>query len=316
MKTNNNEWNFVYIADIQPGSPRSYRYNPAWMENWQTAKKQIMELQPEFVLVGGDITRDGTLHDGEFEEMKAELDSMNIEYHAIPGNMDVGNKCTNIQGAVSGRRDPELNITSKELSRYEKFFGPSQWTFSHKNIRVTGFCDMLMGSGLPEEKNLWKFLNSLRELPQNEHHIMLTHYAMFIQTPDEKQYDLSKLDEYYEWYFSIDKIQRERLLPIFHECGVNRMITGHIHCRKDFEFDGISYNLAPGTCFGQWEDKWQDGDNSLGFYLYTVNGTEMSKEFIPLAKVSTRTDAYGPSGHPPPEERDYSKALKRTSFQQ
>ncbi len=310
------QWTFVYIADIQPGSPRSYRFNPAWMENWRTAKKQIMELQPEFVLVGGDITRDGTIHDGEFEEMKSELDSMNIEYHAIPGNMDVGNKCTNIQGAVAGRRDPELNITGENLSRYEKFFGPNQWTFSCKNIRVTGFCDMLMGSGLPEEKKLWEFLESLKDLPPCEHHIILTHYAMFIQTPDEKQYDLSKLDEYYEWYFSIDKEPRERLLPLFKECGVNRMITGHIHCRKDFCFDGINYDLAPGTCFGQWENKWPDGDDSLGFYLYTVNGTEMNKKFIPLEKLSTRTDAYGPGGHPPPEQWDYSKAREKPSFQQ
>ncbi len=310
----NNEWSFVYIADIQPGSPRSYRFNPAWMENWLTAKKQIMDLNPEFVLIGGDITRDGTIHDGEFEEMKNEFDSMGIEYHAIPGNMDVGNKCTNVQGAVAGRRDPELNITSDNLRRYEQFFGSSQWSFVHNNLRVTGFCDMLMGSGLPEEKELWEFLKSLSKQPRCEHHIILTHYAMFVQTPDEKQYDLSKLDEYYEWYFSLDKVHRERLLPIFHECGVNRMITGHIHCRKDFEFDGISYNLSPGTCFGQWDDKWSDGCNDLGFYFYTVNGTEMSKEFIPLAKVSERTDAYGPGGHPPPEEWDYSKAVSQPPF--
>ena len=307
-------WHFIYVADIQPGSPRSYRYNPAWMENWQTAKKQIMDLKPEFVLVGGDITRDGTLHDGEFEEMKSELDSMGIKYHAIPGNMDVGNKCTDVQGAAKGRRDPEINITSDNLHRYEKYFGLSQWSFTHKNVKVTGFCDMLMGSNLPEEKELWNFLESLPELPPCEHHLVLMHYAMFIQHPDEKNYDISNINEYPDWYFGIDYDQRKRLLPIFREAGVTRVVTGHIHCSKDFNFNGISYDLAPGTCFGQWDDKWPDGDDSLGFFLYEVKGNELTKEFIPLEKVSTRTDAYGPGGHPPPEEWDYSVAYIQPSF--
>jgi predicted phosphodiesterase len=310
----NKEWNFVYIADIQPGSPRSYRYNPAWMENWLTAKKQIIELKPEFVLVGGDITRDGTLHDGEFEEMKNELDSMGVKYHAIAGNMDVGNKCSDIQGAVEGRRDPELNITSQNLARYEKYFGPSQWSFIYKNVRITGFCDMLMGSGLQEEKGLWNFLEALPTLQACEHHLVLTHYAMFIQHPDEKNYDISNLDEYYDWYFSIDYDHRKRLLPIFQKSGVSRVVTGHIHCRKDFNFDDINYDLAPGTCFGQWHEKWPDGNDSLGFFNYKVNGNGITKEFIPLKKLSLRTDVYGPGGHPPEEEWNYSAARIQPPF--
>ncbi|GEM_PF-5247875 len=31
-------WTFVYVADIQPGSPKSYRYNPSWILNWKEAR--------------------------------------------------------------------------------------------------------------------------------------------------------------------------------------------------------------------------------------------------------------------------------------
>ena len=54
-------WNFVYVADMQPGSPKSFRFKPAWAENWQTARRQIIGLKPEFMLIGGDVTRDYSL---------------------------------------------------------------------------------------------------------------------------------------------------------------------------------------------------------------------------------------------------------------
>ena len=44
------EWSFVYVTDIQPGSPKSFRFDPRHRENWQTARRQIVELRPEFLL--------------------------------------------------------------------------------------------------------------------------------------------------------------------------------------------------------------------------------------------------------------------------
>ena len=32
-------WTFVHIADMQPGSPRSFRYNPNWDDNSQAWEK-------------------------------------------------------------------------------------------------------------------------------------------------------------------------------------------------------------------------------------------------------------------------------------
>ena len=52
-------WSFVHTADIHLGSPRSYRYDPSRNENWATARKQMEEIGPEFVLIGGDMTYDG-----------------------------------------------------------------------------------------------------------------------------------------------------------------------------------------------------------------------------------------------------------------
>jgi hypothetical protein len=307
-------WSFIYAADIQPGSPRSFRYKPALFENWLVAKKQIIAAKPEFWLIGGDITRDGLLHDEEFLEMKKEFDGMDIPYHAIPGNMDVGNKHSTRQGFYDNRDDVALNMKSADMERYEKFFGPAYWTFDHKNVRITGFCDMLAGSGLPREAELWKFLEGLSKLPPVDHHLVLMHYAMFIDRIDEDTFDITREDEYYEWYFGLDKPVRMRLLDTFKAAGVTRVVTGHIHCRKDHFTDGINFDLAPAVTFGQWPDKWPDGDMTLGFFRYDVYGVKITKTFVPLESVSRRTDGYGPGGHPKPETRDYSIAWQQPAF--
>jgi 3',5'-cyclic AMP phosphodiesterase CpdA len=93
-KEEGDAFEFVYAADMQPGSPESFRYRGAWFDNWRTAREQIIAAKPAFMVIGGDLTRDGFYNDFEFEDMKKSIDSMNIPYHAIPGNMDVGNKVT------------------------------------------------------------------------------------------------------------------------------------------------------------------------------------------------------------------------------
>jgi len=306
-------WKFVYVTDMQPGSPKSYRFNPVWMENWQTAKKQIMDINPEFMLVGGDITRDGSIHKWELGDMKADFDSMGIPYHVIAGNMDTGNKHTNKQGPDSARDDIALNITSEQIQQFESVFGPSKWSFLHKNVRVSGFCDMLIGSGLPEEKELWNWLDEQKHLPAAAHHLWLMHYAMFIDTPDEPLFDIENPDQYMDWYFSVDQKNRDRLMDIFKATNATRCITGHIHCRKDHFADGIHFDLAPATCGNQWTDRWPDCDGSEGFFRYDVDNDKMTKTFVPLDKVSKRTDGYGPGGHPKPEARDYSLAWEKNA---
>lgn len=304
---------FAYVADMQPGSPKSYRFQPAWLENWLQARKQLIELKPDFMLVGGDITRDGAIHRWELEEMKHSLDAMGVPYHAIPGNMDVGNKHTDIEGPNPNRRDTELGITSEALAQFESVFGPSKWSVVHGDVRISGFCDILLGSGLPEEEQLWAWLEARKTAPRARHHVWIMHYALFIERPDEGNWDVTDRRQYRRWYFSIDEPYRSRLMDIFRATGATRVITGHVHCRKEHFVNGIHFDLAPSAAFGQAPptDRWQDADTTPGFLLFESGDEGLRKRFVPLERVSTRNDGYGPGGHPPPEMRDYSPAWER-----
>jgi hypothetical protein len=304
------KWTFVYVADIQVGSPRSFRFQPAWKKNWETTRKQIIDINPEFILVGGDLTRDGAIHKWELENIKADLDSLPFPYYVIPGNMDTGNKHTKVTGARTDRNDIALNITSEQVEQFKAVFGPLWWSFVFKNLRVYGFCDMLLGSGLPQEKELVRWLEKQRNQPPTKYNVWMMHYALFVDSLKEQNWDITNSEEYLAWYFGIKEPHRSNLMKIFKETQTDRVITGHIHCRKDFFVNGIHFDLAPATCFSQWQDKWPDGDPTLGFFKYDVSEDKIEKSFIPLTKVSTKK-GYGPGGHPSPEQRDYSKAWQK-----
>jgi 3',5'-cyclic AMP phosphodiesterase CpdA len=298
-------WSFVHVSDIHVGSPRSFRYNPAWKENWETARKQIIDLNPDLLLVGGDLTRDGSLHDYELRAMREDLESLPFPYRAVPGNMDTGNKHTSIPGPIAGRDDLDLCITPGQVDRFSSEFGSLQWSLEHENAVIRGFCDMLVGSGLDEEDEQWEWLEVQEREDVSTHHIWLMHYPPFIDRPDEPNFDIKT--SYHEWYFGIDSPGRDRLLIDMEEAGCDLVLCGHVHCRKSHRFDGVRYEVAPSTAFPQWGSRWADGDPGLGFMLYEVGESGIGKRYIPLSRQSGAR-GYGPGGHPPPEMRDYSLA--------
>jgi len=303
--THGSSWSFVAVCDIQVGSPRSYRYQPAWVENWRTARKQIMEIGPDLLLVGGDLTRDGNFHRYELEDMKRDFDRLPFPCRVVAGNMETGNKCTSRNGpSREGREaDTRLNVTSEDLKQYREVFGPLWWTVMHKGVRFSGIANMVCGSGLPEEEELWQWIESRTEQPGTRYHVWIMHYPLFMDRPDEGNHDITDPDQYLDWYFTVDEPARTRLLDALSATGATHVITGHVHNRRHCEFAGIRFDYAPATCFRQYEGRWSDGDTTLGFLKYDVTDEGIWRAFIPLQSVSD-AEGYGPGGHPPPECRD------------
>ena len=280
-------WTFVHLTDIHVGSPKSFRFAPAFNENWQTARRQILKIKPDLVLVGGDVTRDGYYHRFELEAIKADLDTLPFPYHIVAGNSDVGDKFTDVSGSYGDRNDVELNIQSVSLQRFASVFGPLCWSFLHEGVRFSGFCSMIAGSGLPEEDDLWVWMESLRNLPPADHHVWLMHYPLFIDHPHEPNFDIRDPKQYLHWYFGMDEPSRSRILAMIRATGPSTVISGHIHCRRHQFLEGIRFDKAPSTAFSQWEHQWPDGDPTLGFLRYDFNGEGITCTFVPLESLST-----------------------------
>lgn len=303
-------WTFVCVADPQPGSPRSYRYNPSWIRNWREARQQILDIKPDLMLVCGDLTRDGGLHRFELEAMQAELRSLPFPVHVVPGNMDTGNKHARQPGRHRGpdqSTDQELNVTSAQLQQFASVFGPLWWSLDHKGVRFSGFADVAINSGLPEERAFWAWAESQARRPRPRHHVWIMHYAAFAERPDEPSWDITNPAHYNDWYFTIDQPGRARLMELFRATGATIVISGHIHCHKVTFVDGIRFEIAPATSFGQWAGRWPDGNASQGFLRYDVRDTGIEATRVPLRQIHN-LPGRGPGGHPAPHARDYSQA--------
>lgn len=290
------KWSFIFASDIHVGTPRSFRFQPAWNEHWRTAREQIVELDPEFLIVGGDLTRDGDTHRFELEQIKADLDTLPFAWHAIPGNHEVGSKF------LAGS---DVSINAASVALYRSVLGDSHWSFDHKGVRFSGFNAFLAGSGLPAEREMWEWLEQQIKRPRAQRHVWLMHPALFIDDLHEPNWDVRENHD--EWYFSIDEPHRNRFMQVFQETGAELVITGHIHCRRRVEANGIVFQHAPATAFPQWYDRWVDGDATLGVLRGTVSDEAIDLEFVPLRETSDKK-GYGPGGNIPLNGRDYTMA--------
>ncbi len=302
MSIRKTDWSFIHVSDMHIGSPRSYRFQPAWNANWETARRQIIARNPELLLVGGDMTRDGATHLVELEQAKAELDQLPFPYHAIPGNHEVGNKY------LPGN---PVSIQPRYLEAYRSVFGKSHWSFIHRGVQFSAFDAFLAGTGLPGEKELWHWLENLERDPAARHHVWMMHPALFVEDLEEPNWNV-EIDRS-AWYFGIDEPSRSRLFGIFKRTGADLVITGHIHCRRQVEVDGIVFQFAPATAFPQFGHRWPDGDDTLGFMEFHVAEDSILPEFVPLESLS-QLKGYGPGGNPPEEGRDYSVAWEKPSI--
>jgi hypothetical protein len=201
-------------------------------------------------------------------------------------------------------------VTSEQLRRFSSVFGPLEWSFIHKNVRFSGFYSAIAGSGLPEEADMWRWLECLALLPRAEHHVLIMHYALFTEDLCESNYDITDPAQYLNWYFGIDEPHRSRIFAALKQASVDIVISGHIHCRRTDCVEGIWFYKAPATSFSQWEDHWPDGDPSLGFLRFDVTNNGISSKFVQLDRLSSAV-GYGPEGHPRPELRDYSLAQEK-----
>jgi alkaline phosphatase D len=301
------DWSFVHVSDIHVGSPRSYRFQPAWNANWETARRQIREMAPELVLVGGDLTRDGATHTEELVSIKEDLADLGPECLIIPGNHEVGNKWS---------PDSSVAINSAYLRHYKGVFGPSEWSEFRgegiNRVRFTGIDAFKLGSGLPEEPTLRAWLDDLGPDTSCANHVWVIHPSLFADHIDEADFD-REVDRV-PWYFGLNRADRYYLWEVMKRTRVTHVISGHIHCRRHVVVDGVHLHLAPATAFPQWGERWADGDDTLGFLEFIVSGGKLTPRFVALEKTSTEP-GYGPGGHPPVEGRDYAIAQEKPAYE-
>ena len=311
-------WTFLHVNDSHMGTARSYRFRPAVNQRWAAIKRQMSSIDADLLLHGGDLTRDGDTHEFEFRQAAEDLETLPFPAFIIPGNMDVGNKHTFENGEKLRWKglewnDPDWNMTERRLDLFSSYFGPINWTFMHRDVRFTGFYAAVAGTGFPHEERMWSMLERLPDLPRAERHVAVMHYWPFMETLDEPAWDLTKGEEYDNWYFSIDPPHRQRLWDALKAANVEILFCGHVHTGRPVQVvDGIRiYRTQPAGNTAQLSERWPETDTRFGFQRCNVTEAGIEVTFIPGDDQCEEFGTFGPLGHPTVDQRDYSAAQEQ-----
>lgn len=306
-------WSFLFACDSHLGTPRSYRFRPAINRRWKAIKEQMAESGADLLLHGGDLTRDGEIHEEEYELAKDDLDTLPFPSFVIPGNMDVGNKHAQKRGTKRPWDDVSLNLKEERLDLFSRYFGPINWTFMHKGVRFTGLYSAVAGTGFKHEKRMWRMLENLEELPKGRHHIAIMHYWPFMENADEPTWNIEDPNQYDNWYFSVDNPFRIRILDLLDAAKVNVLFCGHVHTGREMvRYKGIDVYRAPSAGnTSQLEERWKNAETRVGYYQCEVGHDDLHVRFVPGKDQCEEFGTYGTWGHPTPEQRDYSMAREK-----
>ncbi len=238
---------FVQICDTQLGfGTVSYAADIA---SFQQAVRQINAMQPDFVVICGDLVNK--------PEPKAIADFTNVRKeftvpcHCAPGNHDIGHP---------------FNATL--LANYRKKIGKDYFRFKHKGYTFVIVNTQLWKSPADPEtarQNKW-FTQTLRAAKeQNSPVIVAGHHPLFLKSADEP-----------EEYFNIPPDRRNTLLELFQTNGVVAMLTGHTHKMVSNTYHGIQF-LSGETTSNNFDKR------PLGFRIWTVDSLQhISHRFVAL----------------------------------
>lgn len=182
------------------------------------AVERVLELQPAFVVVGGDMIDDPGAP-GQYEALRAITAGLDpLPVHWVPGNHDCADDC--------------VVPTPETLATYRGRFGPDHYAFEHHgvvsvvlNTVVLAHPEQVPGELDRQMAFLEQTLRGARS--RGARHILaFGHHPLFTERVDEP-----------ETYWNIPPERRRRVLDLFRTYGVRAFFCGHWH-RNGGGWDG------------------------------------------------------------------------------
>lgn len=239
---------FVQISDTQLGMG-GYEHD---VKTFKAAVAQINALQPDFVVICGDLVHTATDESfADFKEIKAELA---VPCYCVSGNHDVGNQ-----------------PTRESLRRYRRIVGEDYYSFEHKGYLFAFVNTQLWKApveGESRKHDSWLAETLETAASKKTPVFIIGHYPLFLEQPNEA-----------EEYMNLPVAKRKELLSLFEKSGVVAVLGGHTHRLLINEYKGIQ--LVNGETTSKNFDK-----RPFGFRLWRVdNERPFTHEFVPLADL-------------------------------
>ena len=217
------------------------------------------QLQPAFVVLGGDMTHNPGADDqlDELLAITADLDA-DIPMHWVPGNHDIA---------------PDWLIpTAASIGRYRDRFGPDYYSFTAGGTRFIALDTVVIDhpEHVPddyEEQLAWLRRELATATAAGQRIVLLGHHPLFTATPDEE-----------DTYWNLPRERRSLLLELIHHHDVRIGFAGHWH-RNAIAFDGRFEMVTSGPV------GYPLGDDPSGFRVVDVTAEGVRHEYHPLPET-------------------------------
>ena len=236
----------VQLCDTQLGQG-GYEHD---LETFRLAVGQINALNPDFVVLCGDLVDNGA-DPKAYEDFLSVYKGFEVPCHLAPGNHDVG-------------RHPSIGT----LERYRRVIGPDYFSFEHEGYTIVIVNTQLWKRYVKEESekhDAW-FEETLRNAHENGRPVIVAgHFPPFLRDVNEKENGLN--------------LPLEKRIEIMEMCeryGVVLFLAGHIHRNNVTEYKGIPVVATATTSMNV-------GSAPLGYRVWNIgppNPGTLTHEYV------------------------------------
>lgn len=235
---------FVQVADTQLGF-EDYEKD---LQSFNQAVKQINELNPDFVIICGDLVN--VANDSSYADFLNIKSKLKVPCYCVAGNHDI-------------QKIP--NDTS--LVYYRKVIGKDYYSFMHKGYTFIITNTQLWNDEVENESekhDQW-FKKTLEVARKKKSSVFVAgHSPIYVEDPAEQM-----------GYFNLPPAKRKEVLNLFREYNVVAYLSGHAHKLIVNNFEGTQMVTSETTSVNF--DK-----RPLGFRLWKVSAGTVTHESVPL----------------------------------
>jgi 3',5'-cyclic AMP phosphodiesterase CpdA len=215
----------IQISDLHLSPTHGF-----FIENWRKAAAYINGLEPDLVVVTGDLSINGPDDERELPFARSELDRLSVPWRALPGNHDVGDQPPG--------QDEEQLVNDVREKRWRDSFGESCWVEDREGWRLIGLDSQLFGAGIADEQRQDRFLSETLASAEGRRLGVFMHkplYLMGMADPASTG--------------PVPPEPRRRLADMFEQAKVSFVASGHLHCYRQERFGSIDLVWSPATSF-------------------------------------------------------------------
>lgn len=246
------------IADTHIGVSKTN-----FVDNWRRAAERVNDRRPDLTVILGDLTFDGANSDDDCAFARAALADLKSPCLVLPGNHDVGDT----------DRSSRQSANAERIARWVRHFGADRWVSDEiAGWRLIGLNAQILGTGLPEEAEQWRFLDE--GLVTDRRTILFTHQPLFLEHRQEGDRP----------YWASVAAARLRLLDVATRAGTVAIFSAHMHRALSFvSSEGPSLFWVPATSFLTRDTSMppQNGAEMLGVTFLDLVGDGFSVAFDP-----------------------------------